>query len=82
MQRRRNLLLSTTAAMAIGTGVPTVTAVDLSEATRPIERLASIRATYLSHLNMTQHTSTADAGETTQTAQFPNFPNFSNWRNR
>ena len=81
MQRRRSLLLATTAAVTIGIGVPTNGTVALS-GTKPIERLASIRAAYLSHLKVTQDVSAKDAGETTQTAQFPNFPNFSNWRNR
>ncbi len=82
MQRRRSLLLATTAAVTIGIGVPTNGTRRSLRTTKPIERLASIRAAYLSHLKMTQDVSAKDAGETTQTAQFPNFPNFSNWRNR
>jgi hypothetical protein len=82
MQRRRSLLLATTAVVTVGIGVPASAAVNVSGVERPIERLASIRAAYLSHLNMTQGASSEDASTSAQTAQFPNFPNFSNWRNR
>jgi hypothetical protein len=82
MQRRRSLLLATTAVIAVGIGAPTGAAANVPGAERPIERLVSIRAAYLSHLNMAQDASSEDAGTSAQTAQFPNFPNFSNWRNR
>ena len=82
MQKRRSLLLATTAAVTIGIGMPGQAAADRLEVARPIERLDSIRAAYLDHLRATQGMLATDEAGTAQTAQFPNFPNFSNWRNR
>ena len=83
MQRRRSLLLATTAAVTIGIGAPAKAGTDFFETAKPTERLASIRAAYLHHLRATQDVSaTDDVSDVVQTAQFPNFPNFSNWRNR
>ena len=47
MQRRRSLLLATTAAVTIGIGVPAKAPAPFLWTTKPIERLASIRAAYL-----------------------------------
>jgi hypothetical protein len=79
MKRRTGFLLSTisTAAVTVVLGAPIAAAVPLPKEMAPIERLASIRASYLASLTDAQ----GFAESNDQIAQFQNFPNFSNWRN-
>jgi hypothetical protein len=86
MKRNMGLLLSTisTVAMTVALGMPAAAVGPPANETRPIERLASIRESYLATLPETlpAQASGESGDQVAQFRNFPNFPNFSNWRNQ